>query len=98
MRFLGSYWLELDNFMMGICLLAGLAGLAGLLRRDAGSSIPEDVHLIGTVATETEQRGLFLAIQQIAQSAKCDMPRMSSLVSIQQRSAPRAGYVSMGPC
>jgi len=75
MRFLGSYWLEFDNFMIGFCLLSAIAGLAGFLRRDAGFPIPVDVHLTGAVATESEQRHLFLAMQQIAQSAKCDMPR-----------------------
>ena len=75
MRFLGSYWLEFDNFMIGICLLSAVAGLAGLIRLDAGSPVPEDVHMTGAVATESEQRHLFLAIRQIAQFVKCGMPR-----------------------
>ncbi len=75
MRFLGTYWLEFDNFMIGLCSLAAIAGLVGFFRRDAESSAPKDVHLTGTVATESEQPHLFIAIQRIARSAKCDMPR-----------------------
>jgi hypothetical protein len=74
-RLLGSYWLEFDNFMIGICSLGAIAGLVGFFRRDAESPIPNDVYLRGTVATESEQRHLFKAIQQIARSAKCNMPR-----------------------
>ena len=33
-RFLGWYWLEFDNFMIGLFVLFAVAGLAGLLRED----------------------------------------------------------------
>jgi hypothetical protein len=74
-RFLGWYWPEFDNFVIGLFVFFAVVGLAGLLRDDPGLPVLEDVYLTGAVVTEREQQQLFLAIHQIAQSSNCAMPR-----------------------